>query len=154
MNITAPWVTTGHGRIIENIGDDYYLFPWVFGACDGTFGGPLRCYDDNVLGHYETGVVSDCNYRSVGLIENSKPEPGISIYPNPAQSEVSIELTEGRALLSTKIEIFNVFGTNLFSGIYQTQKYSIDTKNFSAGLYVLSININGIENHYRLLIQK
>ncbi|MCX6306606.1 MAG: T9SS type A sorting domain-containing protein [Bacteroidetes bacterium] len=154
LNVTSPWSTTGSGRIIENIGDEYYLFPWVFGACDGAFGGPLRCCDDNLIGHFETGVVSDCNYRSVGMNENSKPEPGISIYPNPASNQVSVEFKEARALLFRKIEIYNLFGTKLFSGSFPSRKYTIDTKKFPAGLYILRINADGMEYNYRLSILK
>ncbi len=154
INATSPWNTTGSGRIIENIGDDFYLFPWVYGACDGAFGGPLRCYDDATLGHYETGVVSECNYRSVGMNENSTSEPGISIYPNPAKNQVFIELNETKALLSGEIEIFNVFGTKLFSGGFPTRKYTIDIKKFPAGLYILSVNVDGMKSDHKLVIQK
>ncbi|MEI7726685.1 MAG: T9SS type A sorting domain-containing protein, partial [Bacteroidota bacterium] len=73
---------------------------------------------------------------------------------NPAQSHVTIELKETKALLSGKIDIFNVFGIKLFSGCFPTRKYSIDVTNFPAGLYILRINLDGMEHHYRLLIQR
>ncbi|MFZ4522696.1 MAG: T9SS type A sorting domain-containing protein [Bacteroidales bacterium] len=153
LNAASPWYTTGSGRIIENIGDDYYLFPWVFGACDGSFGGPLRCYDDNFMGHYETGVVSDCNYRSVGIHENSALKPRISIFPNPAKDEVFVELKEtGESWCKT--EIFNLLGTKLASGTYPAQNYSLDIKKFPAGLYILSVNVGGMACNYKLFIEK
>jgi hypothetical protein len=86
--------------------------------------------------------------------ENSKSQPGISIYPNPANSQVSIELEETKAFLTGKIEIFDVFGIKMFSGSYPTKKYSIDVTTFPAGLYILRVNLDGMEHHYRLVIQR
>jgi hypothetical protein len=34
------------GTIIERLGHNGFLFPWIDGACDFEFNGPLRCYAD------------------------------------------------------------------------------------------------------------
>lgn len=154
VNVTLPWSISGNGRIIENMGDDYYLFPWVSGICDITFGGPLRCYQDSIMGHFETGVVSNCNYRTVGLNEKSKSEIVISIYPNPTRNTFSIILDETEPFNSKQVEITNLLGVRIFLGTFSTNKYSIDLTNQPDGVYFISIKLDGKSVYYKILKQK
>lgn len=52
--------------IIERIGDLQYMFnyapAWSF-TCDGNYTNGLRCYEDPVIGLYETGLAESCDYR-------------------------------------------------------------------------------------------
>lgn len=49
--------------IIQSIGDTKYMFnfnSYAYGACDGNFMNDLRCYSDEILGLYETGIANSC----------------------------------------------------------------------------------------------
>ena len=48
------------GPVIENIGSIGYMFP-QYGAADPPVGGPLRCYEDSVLGYFNTGIEEHCD---------------------------------------------------------------------------------------------
>ena len=61
------WDTmTYHSRIIEKIGDIHYMFNFVPAwalVCDANYSAGLRCYEDSIIGLYETGLAVSCNYR-------------------------------------------------------------------------------------------
>lgn len=51
-------------EIIERIGDVNYLFNPLFNwdiPCDGNYSQGLRCYQDEVIGLYETGIAESCD---------------------------------------------------------------------------------------------
>lgn len=54
MSATSP---ISSGTVWERMGDMNYMFPWVFGACDGEYNGPLRCYSDNAVSWRSPQVV-------------------------------------------------------------------------------------------------
>ncbi|HEC43980.1 MAG TPA: T9SS type A sorting domain-containing protein [Bacteroides sp.] len=53
-----------HSKIIERIGDVSYMFnwyPWNSIACDMNFTSGLRCYQDEDIGLYSTGLRESCD---------------------------------------------------------------------------------------------
>jgi hypothetical protein len=87
---------TYKGVIIQSAGDTYFMFDWgpeYLLACDGNFSGGLRCYQDGVIGLYETGIADSCTY--VHYMTGIEPVNGeterIRIYPNPADDAITIE---------------------------------------------------------------
>ena len=150
---SQPWVINGSGKIIENMGDTHYMFPWVFGACDVTFGGPLRCYDDNLIGRYETGVVSSCDFRNVGIKEESSPITEYKIYPNPFSNSITIESMYESNFRMASIEIFNLLGKCLFYSNFYNNIYTVDLYNQPDGIYFLKIQTNGKSSYYKITKQ-
>lgn len=69
------------------------------------------------------------------------------IFPNPASSELTIEVTAGDKINHIKVNIFNMKGekiksyTNIFRKNY---KKEIDIQYFSSGIYIIQLDINGI----------
>jgi hypothetical protein len=57
------------------------------------------------------------------------------IYPNPAFSEVSINIIE-----SSKIEVLNNLGELVYSGLHESGTFSIDLGFASAGIYFVKIH--------------
>ena len=104
------WYFLGN-EIVEKIGSTNFLLP-QFGACDPPTG-PLVCYEDSVLGLYETGNAPYCNWTNVGINENQISQ--LEIYPNPTQDFLYLKNTTqklnykildntGRIILSGKTE--------------------------------------------------
>jgi len=56
---------------IERIGDTDFFFPWNLGFCDANFFHGLRCYQDSVIGYYETRIADSCN----AVYPNEVPSP-------------------------------------------------------------------------------
>jgi hypothetical protein len=65
--------------IIEVIGHLHYLFP----QSDFPAEGPLRCYEDSVIGFYSTGVFPHCDYIGLAMTHEFKEDSKINIFPNP-----------------------------------------------------------------------
>lgn len=93
---------------IEKIGYPTYLFPSIQIGCDLVTGPhypePLRCYKDNDIGEYSTGVVASCDYTT-GLNENQLSDEIICISPNPVKSQESIKIE----FLDKKVKIISVY---------------------------------------------
>jgi uncharacterized protein YlzI (FlbEa/FlbD family) len=81
------------GPMIEGIGSTYFLFP----TYDGTVNGPLRCYQDEVIGLYINYFYSNFgwNYEDCNQIITDIVEPGSSnaivTYPNPSLNRIYIK---------------------------------------------------------------
>lgn len=81
------------GPIIEGIGSTYFLFP----TYDGTINGPLRCYQDEVIGLYINYFYSnfgwnyeDCNQIITDIVEPVSSNV-IVTYPNPSLNRIYIK---------------------------------------------------------------
>jgi hypothetical protein len=150
---SSSWQPTGNGKIIENLGDTYYMFPWVFGACDMMFGGPLRCYEDSIIGHYETGVVPTCNYKNVGINEETKTNNEFKIYPNPFINSFTLEkLNEGFSN-NDYFEIVNLLGERIFYSGFSKMILTTDLYDKPDGIYFMRIHTNGSNSYYKIVKQ-
>ena len=89
-------------------------------ACDSTLaqGGPLPGPDETVP------------------VAGIKP---VKIYPNPFHSSVTIENNTAEKLSGKSIKIFNVMGINVFSGILNTSKNSIDLSSLATGVFFVEV---------------
>ena len=127
---------TYSGILIERIGDLLYMFNFSpsFGfVCDGNYSAGLRCYDDNVIGHYETGIADSCTYLMVGISPHNTPaEATVSIYPNPVQDILNVQAENCDP---SGFRITDIRGVVLKTG--KINKKMIDVNDFPRGLYFL-----------------
>lgn len=94
-------------------------------------------------------------YRIIdtSLSNSSFDKKGISIYPNPAKTQITIENSSDTAIHS--IQLFDVTGKLLYSenNINRTSKI-INTSNFTSGLYiVVAEDLSGNEFKSKLIIE-
>ncbi len=139
------WVPIGN-EIIENIGDTYYMFPWVYGGCDASWAGPLRCYEDIVIGAYNFGTAQSCDYTTVGINEFDN-DFKIYVFPNPASNQINIKTNFKKRYY---YNIYNLFGQLEQAGILQSDYTTISTSDFSNGVYniVISTENKDIMKHF------
>ena len=134
------WIPSNSGVVIENIGDTYYMFPWLFGGCDAQWARPLRCYEDAVVGAYNFNTAPNCDYTLlVGINETNNPLK-IAIFPNPASEQINLETNIDN---SFNYNIYNIFGHLEITGTSQTNMISISTSSLSNGIYNVVIDIEG-----------
>src|SRR5690606_9433313 len=82
-----------NGKIIERIGSSLYLLPPLYlcyGACDMDYFEGLRCYEDTVIGLYESGL-NPCDTIIWLSNENFVQTENFRIYPNPTTDELIID---------------------------------------------------------------
>ncbi|MFT5819031.1 MAG: hypothetical protein ACI8ZM_000253 [Crocinitomix sp.] len=73
---------------------------------------------------------------------------GLTLYPNPANTEFTIELAE-----NTIVEIMDVQGNLVLTQTYQLGLNKIDVSNLAKGIYVVSATVNGTSAQQKLIIQ-
>ncbi|MCK9452073.1 MAG: T9SS type A sorting domain-containing protein [Bacteroidales bacterium] len=132
------------GTIVELMGDKLYLFNYISMAsgaiCDVDYPGGLRCYQDNYLGFYSTGIAESCTF--VTDISEHKSITTINNYPNPFNNSTTLSYKLNSDAEVT-ITIFNQVGETI-EVIKQKsqageQKLLLNTETYPAGIYYYSI---------------
>lgn len=113
-------------EIYETIGNIQMLVP-VYGLVE-IVEGPLRCYEDDNFGHYETEIVSDCDEITT-ILDLSLPT--IEIYPNPAEKYIILN----SEISSLDLNIYNLQGV-LIQKHVNVQK-TLDITKLTPGNYIL-----------------
>ena len=124
-------------QIVEKIGDMYYLFnffPELGLACDGNYSEGLRCYEDEELGLYSTGIADSCTsvYYWTDIEEEGK-ESIFSFYPNPTNGVVEINTNSQENLV---LEISDLTG-RLISKYDFISNTEIDLSGLPDGIYLM-----------------
>ena len=130
--------------IIEVIGHLHYLFP----QSDFPAEGPLRCYEDSVIGLYSTGVVPHCDYIGLAMIHEFKEDLKITIYPNPASDVLCIQTQFPEA--PTHITISDITGRLVLQSTFTS---IIDVSHLPKGMYVLSVFSNAGQYVSKVIVQ-
>ncbi|MFA5418835.1 MAG: T9SS type A sorting domain-containing protein [Bacteroidales bacterium] len=124
-------------QIVEKIGDMYYLFnffPELGLACDGNYSEGLRCYEDEELGLYSTGIADSCTYiYHWTVIEGESKESIFSVYPNPTRDIVEINTNSQESMV---LEIRDLTG-RLISKYDFRSTTEIDLSGLPDGIYLM-----------------
>ncbi len=132
------------GTIVELMGDNLYLFNYISMAsgaiCDVDYPGGLRCYQDNYLGFYATGIADSCTFVT-GLTEQENSTT-INNYPNPFNKSTTLSYTLNSDTEAT-ITIFNQLGETI-EVIRQKKQHGeqslvLNTEAYPAGIYYFLI---------------
>jgi len=135
------WNAAGGGpfKVIEGIGCTAKMFYWDFGACDGNWAGPIRCYEDGVIGVVDFDTNLSCDTIYYTGIEEYSSEFNFTIFPNPIESEMFVQQTRDKFFPST-FKLINLVGENVLSGELNDEKNRIDLSAISSGTYFIRIN--------------
>ncbi len=137
---------TYNGIITECIGYEKYMFystPITFFTYDHNFSSGLRCYEDEFLGFYETGIAESCTYTSSGTSTDPllSKELSLRIYPNPVSDRIWIDREVATPL---NYAIISMKGIILKQGVLN-ENHIIDMKNISKGIYILTTYKKGVK---------
>jgi endoglucanase len=99
-----------------------------------------------------TAMVDSVWYDNIYLHKNtlatsSFKNSDIKMYPNPANSTISINSKE----VIEKVAIYNLLGQEVISKTPNSQSVSVDISNLQIGVYVVKATINGIEATSRII---
>jgi len=136
LNEVVPGYTY-NSTIIEAVGDLMYMFnffpAFAFG-CDANFSEGLRCYEDSVIGHYETGIADSCTYIQYWTGIGGRQKHVVEIYPNPVTEIITINGELGRFI---HYKIYNITGKKILTGIISDNMILVN--NLSSGLYFIEL---------------
>ncbi len=78
-----------------------------------------------------------------------------SVYPNPVQANVTVELTTAQANSKGSYTIYGVVGNVIahkeLNGITGNYKETIDMSSFAKGLYTIQMNVNGVSSTKKII---
>lgn len=135
------------GTIIETIGNPWYMFPldldeFCYGfVCDGDFLFGLNCYEDSIIGFYETGLSNSCDTSYSFLTistEDKKEKISVEAIPNPFYNSFQIEL-EQIGDYPYYVNIFTMTGKPIYQGQLHEQRTLVDLGDLTAGAYYLTL---------------
>ena len=134
---TFPSPTISTDTIYERLGcvGQYFFNPGEMCPTytDGEMGGPLRCYSDYQILNYKR-YAGACNYYYIPTaIKENSILPNISIYPNPANDILNIDI--GIELLqNSSMKIINPLGQKIIEGKLEK---TVDISSLKNGIYFL-----------------
>ncbi|HBS88317.1 MAG: hypothetical protein A2W91_17630 [Bacteroidetes bacterium GWF2_38_335] len=149
------FITCGDGvviefgnHVIEGIGNTSFMFPTM----DGSLNGPLRCYQDTSTGlflnpfhpAYEWNH-EDCEEIITGITEPIWSDD-ISIFPNPANSTISIR----NIYKPATYKIYNLNGEILLSGNVIGLS-EINISGLSKGFYFIELKNENVITKRKLI---
>jgi len=145
-----------NSRIIEKIGDIFYLFnyypSWSF-VCDANFSKGLRCYEDTLIGLYETGLADSCDYRhqfTDDINEFNQQKLLLKLYPNPTTRYVSILLENDDSNIE-RIQMYDLTGREFDICINERR---IDLEEIPEGIYFIRFMLGNKQTVIRKVIKK
>ncbi len=75
---------------------------------------------------------------TVGFEELSMNYNELSVYPNPASDNFTISINE--VMKNAQVEIYNVLGEKVYSAVLNNKQETINTKQFSSGIYFVKVS--------------
>lgn len=97
----------------------------------------------NFLEHFTCGTALDCNYITSSGVNEIASDTDFSIYPNPANSMATIDLTSF-AGHSVNIELYDVLGRKVKNNVnIRSGQFIINRDNLPRGIYFVNIISEG-----------
>lgn len=79
---------------------------------------------------------------TVGISDNAKEDEDLMVFPNPAKSELNIQLS-GKISGESQISIFNLSGAKVYEGLVSANAnlnhYQVNISDYQPGIYVLIV---------------
>jgi para-nitrobenzyl esterase len=120
----------------------------------GTTAAQLKYYDTvlvitrNYLEHFTCGVPLDCNYSfpvttsALGVNDMTTDPATISIYPNPANTSTTIDLSAFSGN-TVSIELYDALGRKVKNAVnIKSAQYTISRDNLPTGIYFMKVISN------------
>jgi hypothetical protein len=121
--------------LIEGIGDIQYLFnivPLSARACDGNYSKGLRCYEDNILGLYSTGIADSCNQIRYWTNIKRQEKKDIKIFPNPVTDMLEVSGMDYNVVA----EIYEIQGKLILTKDLNSSNI-LDLRQIDNGVYII-----------------
>lgn len=131
------WHQSGSSEFIEKIGDPQYMFYWSHYsqiACDANWTRGLRCYIDDEIGYYSTGIADSCTYTYKWTGIERKPYlTFLNVFPNPTSGMIEIRTNND---LNIDIELFTITGKFILAR-NKIEHEVLDLTDYPDGMYLL-----------------
>ena len=128
------------GFVIEGIGNIYGMFPIVH----HTYGGPLRCYEDTIIGKYKnqyynwnTAWQQDCDLI-ITSIDKPNVADNLKVFPNPFYDHLTFQFLNN---IQTTVTLYDLMGKCVLDQIFTTYA-TINTEHLPRSIYFYEVRSN------------
>lgn len=114
---------------------------------------PIQGYVDLLI---DPGLALNCETPTNRIKNNEsfdkslKDENLVRLYPNPNKGLFTISISK-KEVKNLKIELFDLFGKSVYSTISNSVKTEIDISNLSAGVYLVKLSSNELNEILKLI---
>ena len=129
------WQPIGRARIIERLGGSWYMFPFNYGFLDFDIRLGLRCYSDDSLGFYNTGITQSCDEIITNIHDLDFPFSS-NIYPNPFSNELTLSLSDNQQTIFT---LYDLLGKPVMLQQIFTNFTTLNTEQLANGIYFFEL---------------
>lgn len=102
-----------------------------------------------IIGTHGNGMFESTVENTLSVNSYSELKNKISIYPNPAQSEINFKSNNVNFSENTNYSIIDVTGKVVVTGVIIDKK--VDVSRLNSGLYFVNINANGIKQTLKFI---
>lgn len=92
-------------------------------------------------------------FNGVGINELKKKEKNISVFPNPADKEISVNFNEAEFSLPVKLTVSDVFGKEIYSLSVNKSPATINVSQWKSGEYYIRTNKKGFPVTEKIIIR-
>ncbi len=133
-------------KILKKIGSLEFLFPQLTCGADMPTVCSLRCYKDDEIGFFTTGIADSCTYEHGVGIEEIAIDNRIQLYPNPVTESIVIELKDNQSSVFTcSVQINDPFGKTVNELLLNQKINTISLSALKSGVYLFTF----IYDNYR-----
>lgn len=99
-------------------------------------------------------VTPSANCSITGIAETKLNSGKLTVYPNPASSNINIETISG-SFNESEISIYNLLGAKVYSKTFlPSKKIQLELNGLESGVYYLSLNSNDIKEVRKIIIAR
>jgi len=125
----------GTKYVMEKIGSiQGFLEPYSY---DFESGSSLNCYSENQITLYNEPSSSTTCDITLGLNETISQQENISIFPNPASSELKVVTKNGEQII--KVQIKNYLGQLIYMYNQSNSSFICDISSLESGVYFIAV---------------
>jgi hypothetical protein len=140
-----------NGKIIEGIGSVGCLYPQIASCSPSTDG--LRCYQDNVLGFYDTHLAPACDtvYVTFDKVEEINRMMLVRVAPNPFSEKTTLHFDKNN-LTEGSISIYDLTGRIVREEKFIGNSIVIERNNLESGVYYYILSLKESKATGKLII--
>jgi hypothetical protein len=129
-------------NIIEGIGSEFGVLETGYGY-SGVVGWHLRnlCYWENDELIYHDAEYDYCFFDDASML-NEAQSNDLNVFPNPSDDIIHFQLSK-KAASPVSLSIYSLQGKLLFNETGNFEHYTINASDFSAGMFIYTLTIDG-----------
>jgi hypothetical protein len=111
----------------------------------------MREWLDSRFSYLDREINSGCGTWGIEVPEPVEgPTQSVEVFPNPAKDRINVRFAEAG---EASVRLYDMMGRLVYSNASNTQAFVISTQDLSQGVYTLVVNVDGIQQVDRVVVE-